>query len=249
MNTTDPTAPVGGTAVAEVPAPQAFGLMLLRPFLLLISFGILWSIPPATGVRADNLLWQSVAIVAVDLISLAAAAALLRRHGGTVRGLIRPRRADLGWGLLAAVITVVGFFAVTFVANVVVYQGAPPQGGSGITTVPLWLGLWCLIVMPVTIAVAEEVVYRGVGQGSLSAHWGRWAGLLVMAAVFGFQHLALTPPDGRGWLARFLATFLAGVMFGLLNWWFKRLSPLIIGHWVLDVLGLGLPVFLLSLAS
>ena len=64
-----------------------------------------------------------------------------------------------------------------------------------------------------------------------------------------FQHLALTPPDGRGWLARFLATFLAGVMFGLLNWWFKRLSPLIIGHWVLDVLGLGLPVFLLSLAS
>lgn len=237
------------TAVASVPASTALALLFLRPFLLFCSFAVLWLMPSASGDPGDNLLWQNVAIVGVDLVSLAVATAVLRRHGGTLRGLISPRAADVGWGLLAAVIAIAGFFAASFVANFIAYGGPPPAPTGAAPTIPLWFGLWCLLVMPVTIAVAEEVVYRGVGQGALSAHWGRWAGLLVMAAVFGLQHLALTPPDPQAWVARYLTTFLAGLMFGLLYWWFKRLSPLIVGHWLLDVLGLGLPMFLAATAA
>lgn len=248
MTTSQQNPPATAPAVAAVSPQAALGLLFLRPLLLFVSFGILWTLPTA-GERGDNLIWQNVAIVVVDIVSLLAAAALLRRAGGTLRQLIAPRRSDIGWGLLAGLIVIVGFFAATFVANLVVYQGAPPAQTGPAPTVPLWFGLWCLIVMPVTIAFAEEVVYRGVGQGSLTAHWGRWPGLLVTAAIFGFQHLALTAPDGPAWLARFLTTFLAGLMFGLLVWWFKRLNPLIIGHWLLDVLGLGLPMFLLAIGA
>ena len=72
---------------------------------------------------------------------------------------------------------------------------------------------------------------------------------ITCQAQVGLQHLALTAPDPRAWAARFLTTFLAGLLFGMLLWWFKRLNPLIIGHWLLDVLGPGLPVFLASLGA
>ena len=42
-------------------------------------------------------------------------------------------------------------------------------------------------------------------------------------------------------------TFLAGLVFAGLLMWRKRVIPLAIGHWLLDLLGLGLPVLLWSL--
>lgn len=109
MNKTDHPHAVAPSAVASIPASTALALLFLRPVLLFCSFAVLWLMPSASGDPGDNLLWQNVAIVGVDLVSLAVATGILRRHGGTLRGLISPRLADVGWGLLAAVIAIAGF--------------------------------------------------------------------------------------------------------------------------------------------
>lgn len=228
------------------------GLLLVRTALLFaadaIAFGIGRALDPATT-WDEVLIWSNVSIVLVDIITIALVAVTLKKSGSGLGALLRTRTPgrDIAWGLLMVVIVYIGFFITSFIGNLVAYQGAPPVS-TGTFTPPLWFGLWCLIVMPVTIAVAEEVLYRGHLQHVLSARWGKVIGLIVMAVFFGIQHLALTPFDPQAWLARFVTTFLAGIMFGLLALWMKRLWPLIIGHWVLDVIGLGLPVLLASLA-
>lgn len=239
--------------LAQPPLALLVTLLLLRTVLLFAGHGIAHGIARLADPAATwdgTLLWSNVTIVVVDLLTVLAAAWAMRRAGGSLGALLRtttPGR-DLAWGLLMAVIVYVGFLVASFVSNLVAYGGAPPAP-AGSFHVPVWYGVWCLLLMPVTIAVAEEVLYRGYLQPVLTLRWGRLAGLFVMAAAFGLQHLALTPYDPRAWLARFVTTFLAGIMFGLLAWWMKRLWPLIIGHWALDVLGLGLFPFLASIGA
>ncbi len=230
-----------------------FGLLLLRTALLFAGDAILFAIgrtiDPATT-WDQVLIWSNVTVVVVDVITIALVAVALKQSGSGLGSLLRTRTPgrDIAWGLLMVVIVYVGYLVTNVIGNLVAYQGAPPTP-EGTFAPPLWLGLWCILVMPATIAVAEEVLYRGYLQHVLSARWGKVVGLIVMAAFFGLQHLALTPFDPQAWIARFITTFVGGIMFGLLALWMKRLWPLIIGHWVLDVIGLGLPVLLASLTA
>ena len=43
-------------------------------------------------------------------------------------------------------------------------------------------------------------------------------------------------------------TFLAGLVFAGLFLWRRRVMPLAVGHWLVDLLGLGLPLLLAALA-
>ncbi|WP_157754730.1 CPBP family intramembrane glutamic endopeptidase [Nigerium massiliense] len=191
--------------------------------------------------------YNNATIVVVDIVTIAVVAALLRRAGFSLRDLLpRFTLADLGWGLLFSVILVVGFAASNFLANLIVYHGPPPRDTSA-PSVPLWLGWLSLIVMPATIALAEELLYRGYGQHLLTLRWGRWAAWLVVAFLFGIQHIALAPVSVGFAASRFFTTFFAGLIFGALLWWRRRLWPLVIAHWVLDVLGLGLPSLFLAM--
>ncbi|OYO24732.1 CPBP family intramembrane metalloprotease [Enemella dayhoffiae] len=215
--------------------------------MLLLRTGLLFAgnllLTPLVGGYHRALAWSNVTIVAVDLICLMAVRALLHRQGRSVRGVLAARARDTGWALLCFVILAVAFFAATFLGNLIAYQGAPPApAGSGHP--PLWLGIWAISIMPVTIALAEELVYRGYAMDSLQGRFGAAGALLISAAFFGLQHSALTAWDPRAQLARFVATFLGGVVLGLLFRWRKRLWPVVVAHWLLDVLGLGVPLLL-----
>lgn len=247
------SAPSAGTAArsAAPVAPDmptvsvavALGVLLLRPILLLVG---------ALTLRAGNLsaLYLNVVIVAVDVLTLVVLAGLMRRQGRRLRDLLGRSRGvrDVGWILLTAILVVVGFLACNFVANLIVFQGPPPTPTGVAPTVPLWLGLWSLILMPVTIAVAEELAYRGLGQSSLARRIGPAFAVVVMAICFGLQHVPLSMGSVPEMLARFLTTFLAGLMFGAIVVWQKRLMPVIVGHWLVDVLLLGLPMLALAVA-
>jgi membrane protease YdiL (CAAX protease family) len=39
-----------------------------------------------------------------------------------------------------------------------------------------------------------------------------------------------------------------GLVLGALYLWLKRLAPLVFAHWLIDVLGLGLPILILTVA-
>ena len=225
-------------------------LLLFRSVLLLIGDGATYGIarvlnPQAT--LASVLLYSNVFVVAVDIITVAVLATVLRREGKTLRSLInRFRISDLSWGLLLFVLGMVGFFIATYVGNLIVYQGPPPTGVVSAAAVPLWLALWSIVVLPVTVAVAEESLYRGYLQARLTTRFGLWIGLLVPALFFGLQHVAFSLTTPQAATARVITMALVGVMFGALYLWRKRLGQLIIAHWLIDVVGLGLPLLLIA---
>lgn len=230
------------SSVAAVPLRRVAGVLAVRPVLLL-AMGL------ALVAAGASLIWMNGLIILVDLIALVVVHRALRAEGRSLADLFRPWRwADLAWGLLMFVIVMIGFVAVSFAANLIVYQGAPPASGLPLPQIPLWFGLLALIVMPLTVAVSEEAVYRGYAQPRLGRRWGTAVSLLVVAFVFGLQHIGFSLTDPSAVLARVIATFLAGIMFGLLWLWLRRITPLVIGHWLLDVVGLGLPTLMLALS-
>lgn len=240
----------GHDSMRTVPLAVLAGLLVLRTLLLLIGDGVSYGIarafdPDAT--LAGVLLFSNVFVVAVDIITVAVLAAVLRREGKTLRSLVdRLRLTDITWGLLLFVIAAVGFFAATYIGNLIVYQGAPPMPDGPMPTVPLWLALWSIIVLPITVAIAEELLYRGYLQTRLTARFGIGVGLLIPALFFGLQHVAFSLVTFEGAASRVIATTLVGVMFGALYMWRKRLGQLIIAHWLIDVVGLGLPLLLIA---
>lgn len=235
--------------VARVPEPTAkaplariFAVLAVRPVLIL-AVGL-------TLLAANlSLIYANALIVVVDLAALGAVALAMRAEGRRLRDLFRPwRLVDLAWGALMLVILLVGFLASNFTANLIVYGGAPPAPSEATPNVPLWAGLVALLIAPLTIAVAEEAVYRGYAQPRLAGRMGTTLALILVAAIFGVQHIgfALTSPADIA--AKVLTTAFAGLILGALMLWMKRIAPLVLGHWGLDLLFLGLPTFLLALA-
>ena len=222
-------------------------LLLMRTVLLFAGTGIV--LPFVGWIYNRALLWANVTVVIVDVITLLVLSRLLARQDRRLRDLLAPSWSGTAWGLLAFIILQIGFSASTFIGILVAYQGDPPASGV-LHGVPMWMGWWALLVMPVTIALAEEGLYRGYAAEALESRFHKAAALIVIAFFFALQHAALTPLSPRAQLARFITTFLGGLLLGGMRWRCRRgLWPLVVAHWGLDVLGLGLPILLASQAS
>ncbi|MFC0673668.1 CPBP family intramembrane glutamic endopeptidase [Brachybacterium hainanense] len=229
------------SASAPVPALRLAAVLAVRPVLILLL---------GLGLLAANrsLLLANALVVVVDLAALAVVALAMRAEGRSLLDLLRPWRwIDLAWGALMLVILLIGFLASNVAANLIVYGGAPPMP-TALPEVPLWAGLLAVLVAPLTIAAAEEAVYRGYAQPRLAGRIGAPLALVLVALVFGLQHIgfALTSPADVA--AKVLTTLFAGLILGALMLWMKRIAPLVLGHWGLDLLFLGLPTLALSLS-
>jgi len=248
----DPAAPVAPTRGVAASMGLLITLGLLRTVLLLGTDGVSWLGFRAAGSKDPlgyALLSSNVWIVAVDIVTLVVVARLLTREGGSLRRLLNPRPIgkNLLWGLLAFAILLVAFVVATYVANLSVYQGPPPVGRATVRP-PLWYGLWAILVMPATIALAEESLYRGYLQPRLQARLGRLGSLVIVALLFGLQHSAFALGSVQAVVARVLSMILVGLVLGALYIWLKRLAPLVFAHWLIDVLGLGLPILFLAVS-
>lgn len=233
--------------------PLLVALMLMRGVAIIVAAFAAFGVFAALGTPdawSWSLLSTNVSIVAIDVLTLVILGRLQRRQGKRLRDLFLPTAGarDLGWSLLVFVILLVSFVVTTFVANLVVYQGPPP--GSGVHLVPpLWLGIWGVTIMPVTIALAEEGLYRGYLRTQVGAWLGRIPALFVVSFAFGLQHAGFSMTSLSAVAARVFSLFLIGLVFAGLMAWFKRLAPLVVAHWLMDVLGLGLPMLLAALAG
>jgi len=210
-------------------------LLLMQTVLLFVGTGVV--LPFVGWIYNRALLWADVTVVIVDVITL------------LVLSLLAPSWSGTAWGLLAFIILQIGFSASAFIGNLIAYQGNPPASGV-MHGVPMWMGWWALLIMPMTIALAEEGLYRGYAAEALECRFHKNTALVVIAFFFALQHTALTPLSPRAQLARFITTFLGGLILGGMRWRCRRgLWPLVVAHWGVDVLGLGLPILLASQAS
>ena len=212
-----------------------------------VWWGTRMIIPGAALAASGSLIWISPATVLIDVLTLAMLALLMRREGRSLADLYRPfLLRDIGWGLLAFIGTVVVWFVASFIGNLIAYHGAPPMGAMS-ARLPMWAGLLCFAVMPLTIALAEEGLYRGYLQPRIGVRFGAGMALVVPALAFSLQHLgfALSSPEAA--VAKLVTTLIAGLFFGALMMAWKRTMPTVIAHWMLDLLFLGLPILMMAL--
>ncbi|MEE1618452.1 CPBP family intramembrane glutamic endopeptidase [Brachybacterium sp. J153] len=235
------TADVASAATPAVPVLRIAGVLALRPVLILALGAALLALNL-------SLVYSNALVVIVDVLALAAVGLALRAEGSRLRDLFGPWRwMDLLWGVLMLVIVVIGFLVSNFAANLIVYGGAPPVATGAVPSIPLWVGLVAFLIAPLTIALAEEAVYRGYAQPRLQRSLGRIGSLVVVAIVFGVQHIGFALTSGPDVAAKVLTTLFAGLILGGLWLWLKRLMPLVLAHWGLDLLFLGLPTLALAL--
>lgn len=250
-----PTAVAGATAGAQwaSPAPAvptiapAPTVPLGRLALAALARGGAILLAGAALAASGSLIWISPATVLIDVLTLAMLALLMRREGRSLADLYRPfLLRDIGWGLLAFIGTVVVWFVASFIGNLIAYHGAPPMGAMS-ARLPMWAGLLCFAVMPLTIALAEEGLYRGYLQPRIGVRFGAGMALVVPALAFSLQHLgfALSSPEAA--VAKLVTTLIAGLFFGALMMAWKRTMPTVIAHWMLDLLFLGLPILMMAL--
>lgn len=174
---------VGGVAVAagrKVPVAWAWAAAVpAAAITTLRSFGpaaAAWSSPACSGVLAAPVPWVVAEAVLVVAVTVALAGILGAR--GVDLGARRPPKYALRWAVTGGVVILVGGLAVVILlAQPVFGLPATDLGGLGFVLPSL--------IFAVSLAVAEEVAWRGALQGWLARTLGPWIAVLLASAVYG----------------------------------------------------------------
>jgi hypothetical protein len=221
-------------------------LVSARSILLMASQGLLALIflalhRPAPWRAAGD--WWTVYGTLVDVGCLLGLRYFTRREGIRLRDLLGPIRMrrghDLWLGLGYYVLIFPFFLGGGYVAQKLLYSSgdSPYKYLVHSHPLPVWaivysLTLWWMIWSP-----TEETTYQAYVLPRLQALTGRaWIAFLIVGVCWAAQHCALPfVPDWRYILFRFLM-FLPGVLMLMLIYLrTRRLAPLIVAHWPMDI--------------
>lgn len=245
-------------------------MLLVRLPLLLLCFAVALvgaraSHQAQPGAFAEGLTRFDLPIV-VDGLSVSLLLWLVRREGLRLRDLFGIERAHFARDLVRDLVLGAGLFVGGYVALFAVGIGVmfvtvatasagqqqalltSVQGSAGIN--PLGLGAQIgisALVLPLSTAFAEELIYRGYALPRLQVVTGsRWLAILLTSAGFAMQHVAYGLLSWTSALSGILVAFFAGLLFAILyHVTRQRLLPLVVIHWQTNVISLGLvPIFL-----
>ncbi len=159
--------------------------------------------------------------------------AVRRKGSGSLRdlGLFPPRWVDAALG---AVFAVTGVVAISIaLAALKAIDNNLIQGDRTDLSDPLNHGrvLGILVVYLIAVVGApffEELYFRGLVQGTLTARWGVGVAIVVQAVLFGIVHL--DPRNDWGNVGTFLVILIVGLMLGTIRHYSGRLPPGMFTH-------------------
>jgi len=188
--------------------------------------------------------WWSIYGTLVDLGCLVLIAHFTKQEHIRIRDLIGKVRLRYGHDILLGACVFLLIFPVfmggSFVSSMLVYGSWDPQRNLyllGVRTLPLWGMLYSLAVWWPISAAIEETTYQGYALPRIQALSGHtWIAVLCVIFFWSLQHCVLPfVPDWRYSLFRFIA-FLPGVLLlTLIYLRLRRLPPLIVAHWPMDL--------------
>jgi membrane protease YdiL (CAAX protease family) len=220
-------------------------LVVGRSALMFVAQGLVTGILALQGSRTPWLsagAWWTIYGTLVDLGCLLLMWTFTRREGVSLRNLIGPIRCgrDLVLGIGCFLLVFPLFVGGGLLSGLVFYgtmQVSVYPGILGGRVLPTWaliysLSLWWLIWSP-----TEEMTYQAYVLPRIQALSGRaWIAVIVVSFWWALQHSFLPfIPDLRLIIWRFVA-FLPGVVaFTLIYLRTRRLAPLILAHWLMDI--------------
>lgn len=145
-------------------------------------------------------------------------------------GLGRPRWRDLGWGGAAAVLTIL----LSVTVAVILRRFGVDVGGENAVKALASRPSWLILLIALTAAFTEEVVFRAVLIPCIVSASGRaWIAILVSAIYFAVPHAT-----AYGSAKIFVALVPGFVMAGLFVWR-RSLAACVVAHSLIDIVGLA----------
>jgi hypothetical protein len=198
----------------------------------------------ASGQALDDVAgWWMVYGALVDLGTLGVIYWLLRRDGGTYRGLLGPPTAAWQVALGAAGVLAASVPAVVFSAELTrALYGGGIAPMFAVVDLPPWASVLSVLVVPLLAELAEPVAYLGVVLPRLEKRIGRsWIAALIVVAIWAAEH-ALYPllTSGGGLDLRFAAYRVGSVLPYVAIWTAlfyalgRRLLPIMAARWVFN---------------
>ena len=167
-----------------------------------------------------------------------------RKEGIRLRDLVGPIRLRWGRDLLLGLGILLPSFpcamAGSYLAQVLVY-GSPARTPVAFIlqfhALPIWATVYSLTVWWVIQSATEEMTYQGYVLPRLEALTGRtWIAVLVVGFWFSAQHCMLPfVPDWRFVVYRSLMMVPIVLLCMAVYLHIRRLSPIIIAHWPMDL--------------
>jgi membrane protease YdiL (CAAX protease family) len=188
--------------------------------------------------------WWMVYAALVDLGTLGVISWLLRRDGGSYRGLLGPPTTAWQVALGAAGVLAASVPAVVFsgeLTSALYGQDAIPPNFA-LVDLPPWASVVSVLVVPLLAELAEPVAYLGVVLPRLEQRIGRsWLAALIVVALWAAEH-ALYPllVSGGGLDLEFAAYRVVSVLPFLATWTAayyalgRRLLPVMAARWVFN---------------
>lgn len=187
--------------------------------------------------------WWSVCFTLGDLTCLALMWHFTRREGIRMRDLIGPIRLrhgrDIFLGLGYYLLIFPFFLGAGYITQRLFYSSATAPNSFLLNShaLPLWAFVYSITIYWVIQSATEELTYQGFSLPRLEALTGRtWFAFAFVAFWFTAQHCVLGfVPDWRANLCRFLAMLPGVVVIMLIYVRTRRLAPIILAHWLIDI--------------
>lgn len=230
-------------------------VMLVTFFLLFKLFKMEFSFPFLPDL-------STVFFTVVNIICLFLLYRVLKNEGGSIKGLIDFQREfwkkDILYGFLWVfvlyvpfVIAVMGTMFIMFGSEFINYFELVFAGNSEkYFSRPLWLMWFAAItslLFPFLNAPVEELMYRGYAQPLFIKKYKKiWVGIFIPAIGFALQHVMLAA-SMQGAIVYAVAFFVWGVGSGIIYYKQKRLFPLIVCHFIVNIAFSVFPIMFLIL--
>lgn len=210
---------------------QAIGVLIALGGSAVIVFARQFGLEPSTVF--DQRLMSTVAWWGLVILLFAWVATAEQQPVGSI-GFPRLSPASIGWGFAAAVGLIVVLNGLEFFLPPSKVEGDP----GGLLTLPLWMRL----VLVLSSAVSEEVIFRGYPMTRLKELTGwTWLAVALPLAAFILLHF----PSGG--LLNVIETSIGGVVFTGLFLWRKDLWSNITAHFAVNLIALVVQPLLGSL--
>lgn len=216
---------------------------------VLVALALLIAGHPSPMAEAAK--WWTVYGTLVDVGCLLLIAHLLRRERLRIADLVNLDKKKIGrdllWGLgLFVLVFPVVMLAGSALASLLVYGSVQPTVPEGIMgrQLPLWGMLYSRSIWWIIWSFTEELTYQGFALPRLMQLAGKkWIAMLIVSVGWALQHSFLPfAGDGKLFLYMFIQFFPLTIVLQLLYQRFKRLPPLIVMHWLMDIAGTFLTI-------
>ena len=165
----------------------------------------------------------------------------LRSEGESFKNIIGPFK-NKTWLSIIIIISLIGLSMLLFqivepiMSDVLYGHGMWNQMINEYKRIPLTLALYGILITPLTAGICEEIIWRGYLQTRLihKLKGKTLIAIIIQAALFGLWHSISIHT---------LFTAIFGFIYGLIFMKTKKLIPIMVSHWLSDIIGFSFMYF------